>query len=203
MLEGFLVCGQWICAFCGLSIAIAIYACICLSMYPNHSTTSSVFFCNMQMASSHTLRTPVNVAHCHSCPLAPHLPASLRPLSRLTGQRHPAQALRPLCAFSTEGTDSIPSSSGSSISPASNPRAAGRSTYKPSSFQELVEHATEAVLAGIADGHYRLEVEFPALPGSVDSELLLPICLDSGHHQRAIAVGRPAEVVVSLALSPF
>ncbi len=49
-------------------------------------------------------------------------------------------------------------------------RAPGRQTYRPSSFQELVNDATASVRAAIDDGLTRLEVEFPALPGNIDGE---------------------------------
>lgn len=42
-------------------------------------------------------------------------------------------------------------------------KRAGRSTYRPSSYTELVEDAVEAVAAAMKDGHNRLEVEFPAV----------------------------------------
>jgi hypothetical protein len=42
-------------------------------------------------------------------------------------------------------------------------KRAGRSTYRPSSYSELVEDAVEAVAAAMKDGHNRLEVEFPAV----------------------------------------
>ena len=49
-------------------------------------------------------------------------------------------------------------------------RAPGRQTYRPSSFQELVNDATASVRAAIGDGLTRLEVEFPALPGNIDGK---------------------------------
>lgn len=51
-------------------------------------------------------------------------------------------------------------------------RAPGRQTYRPSSFQELVNDATASVRAAIEDGMTRLEVEFPALPGNIDGKYL-------------------------------
>eukprot|EP00887_Chlorella_sp_A99_P003238 scaffold9.g3238.t1 len=42
-------------------------------------------------------------------------------------------------------------------------RRAGRSTYRPSSYSELVADAVAAVAAGMEDGLTRLEVEFPAV----------------------------------------
>jgi hypothetical protein len=49
-------------------------------------------------------------------------------------------------------------------------RAPGRQTYRPASFQELVKDATTSLKCAIEDGLTRLEVEFPALPGSIDGE---------------------------------
>lgn len=49
-------------------------------------------------------------------------------------------------------------------------RRSGRSTYRPSSYTEIVKDATEAILTGLADGLTRMEVEFPAV-SNVDGEL--------------------------------
>lgn len=49
-------------------------------------------------------------------------------------------------------------------------RVPGRQTYRPASFQVLVQDATNAVKAAVKDGLTRLEVEFPALPGNIDGE---------------------------------
>lgn len=42
-------------------------------------------------------------------------------------------------------------------------KRAGRSTYRPSSYSELVQDAVGAVTAAMGDGLNRLEVEFPAV----------------------------------------
>lgn len=42
-------------------------------------------------------------------------------------------------------------------------RRSGRSTYRPSSYNELIDDASQAVLAGLQDGLTRMEVEFPAV----------------------------------------
>lgn len=42
-------------------------------------------------------------------------------------------------------------------------RRAGRSTYRPNSFTEIVNDAIQAVLTGLEDGLTRMEVEFPAV----------------------------------------
>eukprot|EP00192_Tetraselmis_astigmatica_P012329 CAMPEP_0117680296 /NCGR_PEP_ID=MMETSP0804-20121206/18275_1 /TAXON_ID=1074897 /ORGANISM="Tetraselmis astigmatica, Strain CCMP880" /LENGTH=398 /DNA_ID=CAMNT_0005489781 /DNA_START=35 /DNA_END=1228 /DNA_ORIENTATION=+ len=47
-------------------------------------------------------------------------------------------------------------------------RSEGRMVYRPESYQELVEDAASAVLAGIDDGLKFMEVEFPPVPGQVD-----------------------------------
>ena len=49
-------------------------------------------------------------------------------------------------------------------------RGPGRQTYRPQSFQELVNDATASVRAAVEDGLTRLEVEFPALPGNIDGK---------------------------------
>ena len=47
-------------------------------------------------------------------------------------------------------------------------RRAGRMTYKPASYAELVSHAVNSVLEAIRDGDTRMEVEFPPVPIKVD-----------------------------------
>ena len=42
-------------------------------------------------------------------------------------------------------------------------RRSGRTTYRPSSFTELLGDAVQAVVAGLEDGLTRMEVEFPAV----------------------------------------
>jgi len=48
-------------------------------------------------------------------------------------------------------------------------RKAGRSTYRPDSYNELVNDAVQSILLGIGDGLSRMEVEFPSVSG-VDGE---------------------------------
>lgn len=50
-------------------------------------------------------------------------------------------------------------------------RKAGRMTYRPESFEVLVEDACASVLSAIENGETRLEVEFPPLPTSVSGEV--------------------------------
>jgi hypothetical protein len=50
-------------------------------------------------------------------------------------------------------------------------KSAGRMTYKPQSYGEMVDDAVEAVAVAIGDGLKWLEVEFPALPTIVDGML--------------------------------
>ncbi|KAK9826777.1 hypothetical protein WJX81_008050 [Elliptochloris bilobata] len=87
-----------------------------------------------------------------------------------------------------------PSSTGSATTAGLEPRlkakAEGRQTYKPSSFQELVENATESVLAAISDGVTRMEVEFPALPNSVDAYKSSSDAFVDANVQLAIASAR-------------
>lgn len=52
--------------------------------------------------------------------------------------------------------------------PSRDERAAGRDSYRPASFQTLVDDASQAVLVGLEDGLTRLEVELPSV--GVDSE---------------------------------
>ncbi len=46
-------------------------------------------------------------------------------------------------------------------------RSAGRETYRPASFQTLIDDASTAVLLGLEDGLTRMEVELPSV--GVDS----------------------------------
>ena len=47
-------------------------------------------------------------------------------------------------------------------------KQAGRQTYRPNSYSELLNDAVEAVSAAVKNGEIRLEVEFPAV--NVDGE---------------------------------
>lgn len=49
------------------------------------------------------------------------------------------------------------------VSPAE--KAAGRATYRPSTYSELITDAANSVIAALGDGHPRMEVEFPAISG--------------------------------------
>lgn len=49
-------------------------------------------------------------------------------------------------------------------------RTAGRMTYRPESYAELVKDATKSVLAAIEDGVTLMEVEFPAVPANIEGE---------------------------------
>ncbi len=53
-------------------------------------------------------------------------------------------------------------------------KKAGRMTYKPASYAEMVDNAVDAVSAAIADGLRLMEVEFPALPVKLDGKHQLP-----------------------------
>ena len=44
-------------------------------------------------------------------------------------------------------------------------KAAGRATYRPSTYSELITDAANSVIAALGDGHPRMEVEFPAISG--------------------------------------
>lgn len=68
-------------------------------------------------------------------------------------RRSHARAVAPLQA-STEDA-----SSSSNV----EDRRAGRSTYRPNTFNELVGDAVKSILVGIEDGLTRMEVEFPAV----------------------------------------
>jgi hypothetical protein len=43
-------------------------------------------------------------------------------------------------------------------------------TYRPASYTELVQDATNSILSAIDDGITLMEVEFPAVPANIDGE---------------------------------
>lgn len=70
----------------------------------------------------------------------------------------------------------------SATQPAAEPRKAGRMTYRPASFAELVQDAVVCVQDGIKNGLTRMEVEFPPVPvkldgGSGTQPMVQPIAL--------------------------
>ncbi len=72
---------------------------------------------------------------------------------------------------SSSSSASASASASASSSPSSSRRSrAGRATYAPATFDELVDDASTALLAALDDGLTRIEVEFPALPGDKDGE---------------------------------
>ena len=66
--------------------------------------------------------------------------------------------------------ESIATTEDSLAQPEKIRRVPGRQTYRPASFQVLVQDATNAVKAAVKDGLTRMEVEFPSLPGNIDGE---------------------------------
>lgn len=46
----------------------------------------------------------------------------------------------------------------------------GRMTYKPATYLEIVKDAVAAIKQGMANGLTKMEVEFPALPTSIDGK---------------------------------
>lgn len=70
---------------------------------------------------------------------------------------------------------------------AAPPGKAGRMSYKPASYQVIVEDSARALLAAMADGERLLEVEFPPLPASKDGACALRM---SGLHSRPGRHGR-------------
>lgn len=75
-----------------------------------------------------------------------------------------ARAAAPASASSSSAQEG----SGSE-SPSASPRGAGRMTYYPSSYAELVGDAAAAVDTALSDGLRRLEVEFPPVPTGLDA----------------------------------
>lgn len=56
----------------------------------------------------------------------------------------------------------------SSQATTSESRGKGRMTYRPNSYQEMVDHAVASIEEGMKDGIMRMEVEFPPVPLRVD-----------------------------------
>ena len=83
-------------------------------------------------------------------------------------KRHVVRAAVPEQAETS--LESIATTEDSLAQPEKIRRMPGRQTYKPASFQVLVQDATNAVKAAVADGLTRVEVEFPALPGNIDGK---------------------------------
>lgn len=74
-------------------------------------------------------------------PVAPQAPDALRLASWV-------------CRASAEGTQAEVTQ-----------KAAGRMSYRPASFAELIGDAVASIEAALKDGITRLEVDFPAVPG--------------------------------------
>ena len=55
-------------------------------------------------------------------------------------------------------------------------RRAGRTTYRPSSYSELLGDAVEAIRVGLENGLTKMEVEFPAV-ANMDGEFKIKIIL--------------------------
>ncbi len=55
-------------------------------------------------------------------------------------------------------------------------KRAGRSTYRPTTYTELVEDAVVAVAAAVDDGLKRLEVEFPAVSNVDGKAVAFRLC---------------------------
>ena len=68
-------------------------------------------------------------------------------------------------------------------------RKAGRSTYRPSSYTELIDDAVASIVFGIEDGLKRMEVEFPAVSNVDGYKGSSDLYIDS-NIQLAIAAAR-------------
>ncbi len=119
-------------------------------------------------------RTSTSYCHRHS---GRHTESTRRPLREarkprgLRASHNKRQVLRAAAPEQAETSlESIATTEESLAQPERIRRAKGRQTYRPASFQVLVQDATNAVKAAVADGLTRLEVEFPALPGNIDGE---------------------------------
>jgi hypothetical protein len=92
------------------------------------------------------------------------------PLSSLSSHSIAASSSAAASADSSSSSSASASASASSSPSSSRRSRAGRATYAPATFDELVDDASTALLAALDDGLTRIEVEFPALPGDKDGE---------------------------------
>lgn len=58
-------------------------------------------------------------------------------------------------------------------SAAGTTKGAGRMTYRPQTFMDLITDVVGSIAAAVADGENRLEVEFPPLAGNADGKMLV------------------------------
>lgn len=79
---------------------------------------------------------------------------------RSRGRRSPA------CAAVPSDTAPTPPAAASS----GGGSKAGRMTYKPASYAEIVSDAVKALQAAMADGHTLCEIEFPPVPSTTDGK---------------------------------
>jgi len=70
------------------------------------------------------------------------------------------------------------------------PSEAGRASYRPNTYTELVEDAIRATCTAIERGHKRLEVDYPSLPNASDSYKGASDDYVDANVQQAIAAGR-------------
>jgi hypothetical protein len=81
---------------------------------------------------------------------------------------HTNRRSRPIARAAAPAADNAQEGS-SPAAPSSTTRGAGRMTYYPSSYAELVGDAAASVAAAMADGLRRVEVEFPPVPTGLDA----------------------------------
>jgi hypothetical protein len=78
--------------------------------------------------------------------------------------------VRPFTSASVRSRQRLTTACSAEPQAAKQEKAAGRMTYRPESYAELVQDATKSVMAAIQDGINLMEVEFPAVPANIDGE---------------------------------
>lgn len=73
-------------------------------------------------------------------------------------------------------------------------RGAGRMTYRPETYQEMVGDASVALLEAMKDGYTRLEVEFPPIPTRIDAYKGSSDLFIDSNVQLALAAAKEASI---------
>ena len=111
------------------------------------------------------LHNDFSVCHAGRCSVQPGIPSRCQTKPAASQSLKRKRSSLPVCAAAAvpepvQNANTLPRN-----------KTAGRSTYRPESFDEMVTDASSALVEAMEAGLSELEVEFPPLPSSVDSEL--------------------------------
>ena len=111
------------------------------------------------------LHKEFSLCHAGRCPVQPGIPSRCQRKPAASQSLKRKRSSLPVCAAAAvpepvQNANTLPRN-----------KTAGRSTYRPESFDEMVTDASSALVEAMEAGLSELEVEFPPLPSSVDSEL--------------------------------